>query len=134
MNEFTLERSYAAPPEKVFAHFTEPELMEQWFCPNPALATSCTLDVRPGGAWRCAMEGYVVSGSYVEVVPPSRLVFTWSWDHDDDPATVVTVRFEPDGAGTRVVLEHAETAPDVGRDGHEGGWAITLGRLGELLG
>lgn len=134
MTPFTLERSYAAPPEKVWAHLTEPALMAQWFCPNPSLETACTLDVRPGGAWRCAMGPYVVSGEYVEVAAPTRLVFTWGWEHDDDPVTTVTVTLTPADGGTRLLLEHAETAPDVGQDGHEGGWTVTLDRLGQLLG
>lgn len=134
-SDFALERTYAAAPEKVWAHFTEPALMAQWFCPNPTLEVSCALDVRPGGAWRCDMGPYAVSGTFTEVDAPTRLAFTWAWEHDaDDPATTVTVTLTPvDGGGTTLLLEHAETAPDVGQDGHEGGWAITLGRLGELL-
>jgi uncharacterized protein YndB with AHSA1/START domain len=133
MHDFTLDRRYAAAPEKVWAHFTEPALMAQWFCPNPSLDVDCELDVRPGGAWRCAMGPYVVSGAYVEVVAPSRLVFTWAWDHDDDPATTVTVTLAPEGGGTHLLLEHAETAAGVGDDGHRGGWEITLDRLGAVL-
>ena len=134
MSEFALEQTYAAAPDKVWAHLTEPALMAQWFCPNPALDVSCALDVRPGGDWRCEMGPYAVSGTYVEVAPPTRLVFTWRWEHDDDPATTVTVSLTPVDGGTRLLLEHAETAPGIGQDGHEGGWTITLGRLGELLG
>ena len=128
---FTLERSFPVAPDRVWAHFTQPELMAQWFCPNPSLETACTLDVRPGGAWRCAMGPHAVSGTFTEVEPPTRLSFTW--DHDDDPDTTVTVTLSPQGAGTRLVLAHAETQPDVGADGHQGGWTLTLQRLAELL-
>jgi uncharacterized protein YndB with AHSA1/START domain len=47
---FTLEHAYPVPPDRVWAHFTQPELMEQWFCPNPAYEVHSTLDVRLGGA------------------------------------------------------------------------------------
>ena len=130
---FTLERTYPVPPDRVWAHFTQPELMARWFCPNPSLETSCTLDVRPDGAWRCEMGPYAVSGTYTEVEPSSRLAFTWDFAHEDDPPTTVTVTLTPEGAGTRLVLEDSETAPDVGQDGHEGGWTITLQRLADLL-
>ncbi|QIG41903.1 SRPBCC domain-containing protein [Nocardioides anomalus] len=133
MHDFTLERHYAAAPEKVWARFTEPALMAQWFCPNPALDVACELDVRPGGAWRCAMGSYVVSGTYVEVDPTERLVFTWAWAHDDDPETTVSVTLTPDGDGTHLLLEHAETAPDAGDDGHRGGWVLNLDRLAAVL-
>jgi len=131
---FTLERTYPATPDRVWAHFTQPELMAQWFCPNPSVETTCTLDVRPGGAWRCEMGGYAVSGTFTEVEPPSRLAFTWDWDHDDDPPTTVTVTLTPVSDGTRLVLAHAETEPGAGQDGHEGGWTISLQRLADALG
>jgi uncharacterized protein YndB with AHSA1/START domain len=130
---FTLEHAYSAPPELVWAHFTRPELMEQWFCPNPALEVSCTLDVRPGGAWRCQMGHYSVSGAYTEVEPSSRLAFTWDWAHEDDPVTTVTVTLTAEGAGTRLRLTDSKTEPEVS-EGHKEGWTITLQRLADLLG
>ena len=46
---FTLDRTYAATPDQLYAYFTDPELMARWFCPNPEQPTTCDLDVRPGG-------------------------------------------------------------------------------------
>ena len=94
---FTLDRTYAATPERVYAYFTDPELMARWFCPNPDLPTTCDLDVRAGGAWRVVMGEWVVGGSYVEVEPPTRLVFTFDWEHDEDGPTTVTVEITPGG-------------------------------------
>jgi uncharacterized protein YndB with AHSA1/START domain len=128
---FTLERSYPVPPAQVWARFVQPELMETWFCPNPALDVHCTLDVRPDGAWRCEMGPYAVSGSYTEVEEPSRIGFTWDWAHDDDPVTTVTVTLEPEGSGTHLRLEHSEV--EGGVDAHQSGWAITLQRLADAL-
>ena len=127
---FTLDRTYAAAPERVYAHFTDPELMAGWFCPNPAQPTTCDLDVRPGGMWRVAMGEWVVGGSYVEVEPPTRLVFTFDWAHDDDPPTTVTIQITPHGDGARLVLAHEEAAPD---GGHEEGWQLSLARLDREL-
>ena len=127
---FTLDRTYAAPRDRVWAHFTEPELMAQWFCPNPDVPTTCELDVRPGGAWRVVMGQWVVGGEYVEVEPLTRLVFTFDWEHDDDPPTRVTVEVLPDGERTRLVLAHEEAGDD---GGHEEGWALSFARLDGLL-
>ncbi|HCB02844.1 MAG TPA: hypothetical protein DEQ43_01010 [Nocardioides bacterium] len=69
---FTLDRSYAATPERVWAQWTDPELLASWFCPNPDLPTTCDLDVRPGGAWRVVMGEWAVGGRYVEVSPVTR--------------------------------------------------------------
>ena len=129
--DFTLDRTYAATPERVYAHFTDPDLMARWFCPNPDLPTTCDLDVRPGGDWRVVMGDHVVGGSYVEVEPPTRLVFTFDWEHDDEPATTVTVVVTPDGERTRLVLAHAEAGAD---GGHEEGWSLSFVRLDGLLG
>ena len=128
---FSLERIYRVPPERVYASFTDPELMGRWFCPNPDLATSFDLDVRPGGSWRGVLGPWVVSGEYVEVEPPRRLVFTWDWDHDDDGPTTVTVEITPVAEGTRLVLVHEDT---VGENGHEEGWMLSFGRLDQELG
>ena len=126
---FTLDRTYAATPERVWAHFTEPDLMARWFCPNPDLAITCDLDVRPGGAWRVVMGDWVVGGQYVEVEAPTRLVFTFDWEHDDDPPTTVTVEISAEPQGTRMILAHEET----GDSGHEEGWMLSLARLDREL-
>ena len=127
---FTLEQTYAAPAERVYAYFTDPGLLVRWFCPNPDLPTAAELDVRPGGGWRVEMGDWVVGGSYVEVEPPSRLVFTFDWEDDDETATTVTVQITPEVDTTRLVLEHEEYAND---SAHEEGWLLTLARLDRLL-
>ena len=127
---FTLDRRYAATPERVYAHFTDPELMATWFCPNPDLTFTATLDVRPGGEWRVEMGDWVEGGSYVEVEPPSLLVFTFDWEHDDAPPTTVTVEITSEGDVTRLVLAHEESGDD---SGHEEGWLLSLARLDQQL-
>ncbi|WP_051247614.1 SRPBCC family protein [Nocardioides halotolerans] len=127
---FTLDRTYSASPERVYAHFTDPGLMARWFCPNPDLPTTCELDVRPGGAWRVEMGDWVVGGTYVEVEPVSRLVFTFDWEHDDDRPTTVTVVITEESDGTRLVLAHEETGAD---GGHQVGWTASFVRLDREL-
>jgi uncharacterized protein YndB with AHSA1/START domain len=64
-----------ASPETVFPYFTDPERMVRW------KGTEATLDPRPGGVYRVLVGGeHVARGEYVEVVPYSRVAFTWGWE------------------------------------------------------
>src|SRR5881275_931728 len=96
----------AAAPETIFAYFTDPARMVEWF------GTQATLDPRPGGACRVrTVAGTVMAGSYVEVDPPRRVVFTWGFEPEvfATPAesTTVEVTLTPDGEGTLLHLAHS---------------------------
>ena len=70
-----VETRIAAPPDVVFAYFTDPELYRRW------KGSSAELDARPGGLYRVVMpSGDLVRGEYVEVQPPTRVVFTWGFE------------------------------------------------------
>jgi uncharacterized protein YndB with AHSA1/START domain len=122
-----------ARPERVFAFFTDPAKMVQW------MGTSAELDARPGGAYRVDIgPGYVARGAYVEVVPHSRIVFTWGWEGENPPvapgASTVEVTFTPDGDGTIVRLVHRDLPTDDSRRAHAEGWAYFLPRLAGVAG
>jgi uncharacterized protein YndB with AHSA1/START domain len=98
------------------------------------------LDVRPGGAWRTTMrdpdgQDHIVSGVYRDIVPPSRLVFTWGWETGGPRGheTVVTIElFEtPDGTRLELHQEVFESADSRGR--HEHGWVSCFESLEEAL-
>jgi uncharacterized protein YndB with AHSA1/START domain len=73
--EFEYELRIAASPETVFEHFTDPAKMVRW------MGTEVTLDPRPGGVCRINPAGHaVMSGRFVEVDPPRRVVFMWGWE------------------------------------------------------
>ncbi len=89
MSEFTpnpdldlvLERTIAVPPDRVWAAWTEPDLMLQWFTPAPWKTVAVDIDVRPGGRSITTMESpegeqYPNAGCYLEVEPQRLLVFT----------------------------------------------------------
>jgi uncharacterized protein YndB with AHSA1/START domain len=120
----TVEREVrvAARPETVFPYFTDPERMRRW------MGRTISLDPRPGGALRIDYNGEdIVSGAYVELDPPRRVVFTWGWEAPGDPvppgASTVDVTLTPldDGAATLVRLVHRDLAPE-SVDGHAIGW------------
>ncbi|HEY2964805.1 MAG TPA: SRPBCC domain-containing protein [Actinomycetota bacterium] len=117
----------AAPPDKVFPYFTDPEKMILW------KAVEATLDPHPGGVFRIDVTGRdVARGEYIEIDPPRRVVFTFGWEADGSPvppgSTTVEITLIPDGDGTRVRLVHSGV-PDEIRDGSAKGWDHYLPRL-----
>jgi uncharacterized protein YndB with AHSA1/START domain len=117
----------AARPETVFAYFTDPDKMVMW------KGIEATLDPLPGGIYRVSINGRdVARGEYVEVIPNSRVVFTWGWEGDASPvppgSSTVEVSLVPEGDGTRVRLRHTGL-PTEAREVHAGGWDHYLERL-----
>jgi uncharacterized protein YndB with AHSA1/START domain len=115
-----------ARPETIFAFFTDPAKMIQW------MGQVATLDPRPGGICRIDINGFVARGEYVEVVPHSRVVFTWGWENEGSTprpgASTVEILLIPDGAATVVRLRHSGlTAAE--RKSHGEGWDHFLPRL-----
>ena len=122
----------AARPETVFDFFIDPEKMVQW------KGRKADLDARPGGIYRVEINDQAVArGEYVEIDRPSRVVFTWGWEGQEQtegPHAVppgssrVEVSLEPDGDGTLVRLRHLDL-PEESREIHGQGWDLYLGRL-----
>ena len=143
--ELVLTRVFKAPRGPVFAAWTEPTQVAQWWGPNGFTNPVCELDVRPGGAIRIHMRGpdgtvYPMMGVYQEIVEPERLVFTGAaLDESGKPLFDVlnTVAFvEHDGTTkltvrARVVKSTAGAAPYLA--GMEAGWTQSLERLGVHL-
>jgi uncharacterized protein YndB with AHSA1/START domain len=137
-----IKRTFAAPREKVFAAWTNAEMMARWFGrgrkEQPATQVA-ELDVRPGGKYRVeifAADGtaYRMYGVYREVQPPEKLVFTWSSETEGFQDSVVSVDFRALGESgfTEVTLRH-ERLPEAVREDHRDGWTSCLGTLAELL-
>jgi uncharacterized protein YndB with AHSA1/START domain len=132
-----LERLIAAPPERVFALWTEPALLVQWWGPEGYDLPTRELDVRPGGRWRTTMRRpdgarVTASGVYRVIDKPRRLVFTWAWDEDDGTRgheTEVTVTFQAAPGGTRLALVQQRFRGKAERDRHDHGWSSSFDRL-----
>lgn len=76
-----LQRMLDAPIEKVWRCWTEPELLEQWFCPKPWFVTNAVIDLKPGGECSCMMNGpdgeqFPNMGVFLAVEPMKRIVTT----------------------------------------------------------
>ena len=108
--ELVLTRLIAAPREKVFKAWTDPELLKQWFAPLPWTTPHAELDVRTGGANLIVMrspEGneFPNRGVYLEVIENERLVFTdaytKAWEPSEKPFFTAVLTFEDEGGKTR---------------------------------
>jgi uncharacterized protein YndB with AHSA1/START domain len=122
-----VEARIEAPPETVFAYFTDAERYRRW------MGQDAELDPRPGGLYRVRVnDRQVVRGVYVELDPPQRLVFTWGWEGDADlppGSTAVEVTLVPDGDHTIVRVRHSGFPSDAVAQVHEQGWRHYLQRL-----
>jgi uncharacterized protein YndB with AHSA1/START domain len=106
--------------------------LKKWHAPGPrATVPIAEVDLRVGGSYSIHMlspdgKDYNAIGTYREVEPPKRLVYTWSWAGRPIDS-VVTVEFLDLGDSTEVVLRH--DLPDAERAGHEQGWIASLAQL-----
>ena len=104
--EVVVTRTFNAPARIVFEAWTRPELFKQWWLPQSMGMSlrSCEMDVRAGGKYRLEFEpdGVAFFGTYLEVTPPSRLV--WSNDEGGEDGAVTTVTFEEKGGKTLLVM------------------------------
>jgi uncharacterized protein YndB with AHSA1/START domain len=132
-----LTRRLRATRQLVFAAWTTPELMRQWMCPAGGEVVLAELDVRVGGALRIDMRygaDYTIhTGTYREVTPPEKLVFTWSSQNTAHQLTLVTIElFERDG-GTELVLTQTGLPDAATFQAHIHGWTSILDRLADSL-
>jgi uncharacterized protein YndB with AHSA1/START domain len=133
--EVVVTRSFDAPARLVFEAWSDPELFRRWWVPKSMGMTlhSCEMDVRTGGTYRLGFgNGMDFFGRYIEVTPPTRIVWT-NEEGDDGSVTTVTLT-ETDGT-TLVVV--SELFPSKEALEAEGGAADamheTFGQLDELL-
>ncbi|MBE7462629.1 MAG: SRPBCC family protein [Planctomycetes bacterium] len=140
--DLVLERIVDVPPELVWAAWTNPEHLKEWFTPRPWTVSEVELDVRPGGIFRtvmCSPEGkeFPNVGIYLEVVPNKRLVFTDAllpgYRPAPNPFMTAIVTLEAHGKGTRYVAT-ALHRDEAAREQHEkmgfhDGWGKALDQL-----
>jgi uncharacterized protein YndB with AHSA1/START domain len=117
----------AASPARVYELLTDAELLVEWMAPQ------ASLDPRPGGevTWT-HHNGDRVIGTFVELVPARRIVFTYGWDRPDvnipPGSTTVEIDLRPSDGGTELHLVHRGLAGPMA-DAHRGGWNNYLARL-----
>lgn len=141
--EIHIERVFDAPRERVFAAFTDPELIPQWWGPHGTTTTVEQMDVRPGGTWRFVGQDsdgneFAFRGVYREVDSPARLVQTFEFEGMPGHVSLETATFEDLGDGRTKVLNdvvfyRAEERDGMLSAGMEKGMNESFERLDELL-
>ena len=124
-----LEIMIEASPETVFQFFVDPGLMRTW------MGDHAVLEPRVGGSFAVDIGNNHVRGSFVDLQPPERVVFTWGWEGSDivpPGSSTVTFIFEAREGGTLVRLIHSDlpTEEDLR---HTQGWNHYLGRLTKVV-
>ncbi len=144
--DLVLTREIAAPPEKLFRAWTDPDLLKKWFAPLPYTTPFAELDARPGGASKVVMRGpdgadMTMRGVYLEVVENRRLVFTdaytEAWLPSAKPFMTVIVTFEDLGGRTRYTarVRHWSVADRQAHEamGFDRGWGQCADQLEALV-
>jgi uncharacterized protein YndB with AHSA1/START domain len=116
-HELVLTRALAAVPARVFEAWIRPVHAMRWWGCLGHTATVCSMDLRPGGAWRACLRSPTgacrwMRGIFREIRPPRRLSFTLAWIEEDGlgPEMLVTVDLFASGAGTGLTLRQAPFA------------------------
>lgn len=134
-----LRRTFNASKARVYAAWTNPEFVAKWFHPAEVMTTTVnTLNLQVGGQYQFTMHGdgdFVIGGTYQEIVPSEKLVFTWQWEGEEDtPPMLITLNFiEVDADNTEMILLHERFPKPEDRDNHEIGWEGTLVELERFL-
>ena len=124
-----------ASPETVCDALTTPEDLAAWWGAEGIYRTyGWEIDLRPGGAWSSraasATSDMAVSGVFVEVDRPHRLVYTWNPEWDNTPTTTVSYTLRKTTNGTHVHLEHSGFENHIPSGQHHAeGWKHVIGWL-----
>jgi len=132
-----IKRFINAPRARVYAAWTDPTQLKQWWGPESVRTRNFAADVRVGGKYRWDLinqedEEMSVFGEYRELVPEKKIVFTWKWDDDDvweNRNSIVTVELSDRDGGTELLLKHEQLPSEESRDRHNEGWNSVLDRL-----
>lgn len=140
----SIERVFDAPIELVYAAWAEKKHLAQWSCPQDMTLSAVEFDghsVTAGTPYRLCMtatdgDSFWLSGTYQEVVPGQRLVYTAAWEDaagNRGHETLITLTFEALGDKTKLVMHQARFETASSRDSHHEGWTSTLESLAANL-
>ena len=132
-----IKRVINAPRDRVYAAWTDPAQLKQWFGPESVQTRDLVADARVGGEFRWDLvnsdgEEMTMRGKFRELQSGKKVVFTWKWEDDEDwenHLSVVTVELSDRDGGTELRLVHEQLPNEQSRDGHNGGWNSALDKL-----
>ena len=137
VGELRLEREFAHPPQAVFQAWTREDALRKWMGPGEITAPDSKIDACEGGSLTIPMvhaDGSVMTarGKILEVIPDSKLRFTWAWDQEDGSAgqiMEITLDFIPTEMGTKLTLHQTNFIDEEARDHHGKGWTGCFEKL-----
>lgn len=134
----SVTRVLRARRERVFAAWTRPDLMARWFFPGDGWTVEVSADLRVGGRYQVDMRDpsggrHTQFGEYREILPVSRLAFTWTCPELEVVDSLVTVDLAERGDETELRLTHVLPPDPAVRRGHQEGWEGCLGNLAKTL-
>jgi len=144
--DLVLERTVEVPRARVWAAWTQPELVKRWFTPAPWQTVDCEIDLRPGGIFRTTMrspegQDFPNLGCFLEVVSEERLVWTDAllpgWRPAPEPFMSAMLLFEARGSSTHytaIAMHRDEAARQKHEEmGFHHGWGAALDQLVALM-
>lgn len=132
-----IKRLIKAPRDRVYAAWTDPEQLKQWFGPENVRTRNLVAETRVGGKFRWDLtspegEEMTVEGKYCELQPGRKIVFTWRWQDDEaweNNDSIVTIELSDAAGGTELRLLHEQLPSEQSRDNHNEGWNSLLNKL-----
>ena len=132
-----IKRFIKAPRDRVYAAWTDPAQMRQWFGPENVQTRELVVDARVGGTFRWDLinsdgEKMTMRGEFRELKSNEKVVFSWQWEDDEDwenHISIVTVELDDADGGTELRLTHEQLPNEESRDGHTRGWNSALDKL-----
>ncbi|MEY2498554.1 MAG: hypothetical protein QOD12_2110 [Verrucomicrobiota bacterium] len=136
-----IKRLIKAPRDRVYAAWTNPAQLKQWFGPESIQTHDLVAEAHVGGTFRWELsnaegEKMTCRGQYRELQPDKKVIFTWQWEDDEaweNHVSVVTVEFSDADGGTELRLTHEQLPNEESRKGHTRGWDSALDKLEKLF-
>ena len=136
-----IRRVIKATRDRVYAAWTDPAQLKEWFGPENVRTRDIAADAREGGEFRWDLinqdgKAMTIGGEFRVLQPGRKIVFTWWWEDNEDWGTqvsVVTVELSDRDGGTELLLTHEKLPTQQLREGHHEGWNSALDKLGIFL-
>lgn len=133
-----IRRVIPATKERLFRAWTEPSQVTRWWTIGEGWrAEFAEIDLRVGGKFKVgnrprAGESVLISGEFLEVKPPDRLVYKWRFGPASPVESVITVEFNEAGDQTEVLITHENSPKEMG-PGAVAGWEAVLAGLARFV-
>lgn len=138
--DFTITHNFATSRENVFKAWTKSRHLIHWWGPEGFTMPVHKMDIHPGGIYRCDLKGpdgkdHWVLGVFTELVEPSHLAFTHSWNENGKhtPETHIAVELTEDNGITNMVFYQSGFESEIEKQGHIEGWNSSFKRLEKYL-